>query len=59
MAPGQSSIVEETGIGDPGFLSLIGGCLTWDPKARLSADQIFEHPWLGNVERKATARVWE
>jgi dual specificity tyrosine-phosphorylation-regulated kinase 2/3/4 len=49
MVGQQSSITEETGVRDQGFLSLVSGCLNWDPKVRLSAEQILAHPWVGKV----------
>jgi dual specificity tyrosine-phosphorylation-regulated kinase 2/3/4 len=48
----NSTLAGETGITDEGFLSLISGCLTWDPKLRLSPDQILQHPWVTRIERK-------
>lgn len=44
--PGTSNLVKETGIKDQLFMSLIAGCLKWDPKQRFTPDQILHHPWM-------------
>jgi dual specificity tyrosine-phosphorylation-regulated kinase 2/3/4 len=44
--PGESSIAEDTQIEDPLLLDLVAGCLTWDPKGRMTTQGILEHPWL-------------
>lgn len=44
--PGTSNLTKETGIKDQLFMSLIAGCLKWDPKQRFTPDQILHHPWL-------------
>jgi dual specificity tyrosine-phosphorylation-regulated kinase 2/3/4 len=50
----ESHLGEEIGITDQGFLGFIGGCLTWDPAVRLSAEEILEHPWIRKRSRPAT-----
>lgn len=44
--PNSSSIEKETGINDKLFLSLVKGCLTWDPNERITPEQILSHPWM-------------
>lgn len=44
--PSSSSIQRETGIQDKLFLSLIEGCIAWDPNERLKPEQILRHPWM-------------
>ena len=44
--PSSSSIQRETAIQDKLFMSLIQGCITWDPNERLKPEQILRHPWM-------------
>ena len=44
--PGTSSLQKETKINDPLFISLISGCLRWDPSQRFTPEQILRHPWM-------------
>lgn len=37
-------------VGSPLLLSLLEGCLTWDPHDRLTAEQLINHPWSKNVK---------
>lgn len=37
-------------VGNPLLLSLLEGCLVWDPHKRLNAEQLLNHPWSRNVK---------
>lgn len=39
-----------SGVGGPHLLSLLEGCIAWDPHERLSAEQLLNHPWSKNVK---------
>lgn len=46
-----ASIVRDN---DPMLASLIQQCLMWDPSARLKAQQIVRHPWMGRSTKGVT-----
>lgn len=43
---GTSSVSLMTQIKEPMFLSLIDGCLKWNPKDRFTANDVINHPWV-------------
>jgi dual specificity tyrosine-phosphorylation-regulated kinase 2/3/4 len=48
-----TSLAEATRITDPGFLDLIGRCLKWLPRERLTAEQFLAHPWVQQAVESA------
>jgi dual specificity tyrosine-phosphorylation-regulated kinase 2/3/4 len=46
IVPSSKSIRDVTRLTDPLFLSLIEGCLMWEPEERLTAEEILAHPWI-------------
>ncbi|OHS95116.1 CMGC family protein kinase [Tritrichomonas foetus] len=44
--PNSLTVSQVTRIKDPQFLSLIDGCLRWQPKERLTAEGFLNHPWV-------------
>lgn len=56
--PGTSSLIKATNIKDSSFLSLLSGCLTWDPKQRLTLEQFMRHPWVTeNIGKKQATKA--
>lgn len=44
--PSSVTISQATRIKDPLFLSLIDGCLKWNPHDRFTAETFLQHPWV-------------
>eukprot|EP00667_Euglena_gracilis_P007976 EG_transcript_8061 len=45
--PASTSLAMAMGCpNDDAFLSLLAGCLQWDPRHRLTADQALQHEWI-------------
>lgn len=49
----RTTIQKETHINDLSLLSLISGCLKWDPNERLTADQILKHSYFKHSPNNA------
>lgn len=48
--PASTSLAMAMGCpNDDAFLSLLAGCLQWDPRHRLTADQALQHEWIVQV----------
>ncbi|KAK8895011.1 hypothetical protein M9Y10_023453 [Tritrichomonas musculus] len=37
-------------VGSHALLSLLEGCLTWDPNSRMTAEQLINHPWSKSIK---------
>ncbi|KAK8846239.1 hypothetical protein M9Y10_020245 [Tritrichomonas musculus] len=54
--PSSSSIELQVHSNDPSFISLIEGCLRWDPKERFTAEDILNHQWVKTIRHDETPR---